>query len=34
MKELQDNAQVIVANGTAISISLVEINHILTSLIL
>ena len=30
MKELQDNAQVIVANGTAISISLVEINHILT----
>ena len=30
MKELQDNAQVIVANGTAISISLVKINHILT----
>ncbi|QDP50882.1 MAG: hypothetical protein Unbinned7837contig1000_22 [Prokaryotic dsDNA virus sp.] len=30
MKEIQDTAQVTLANGTAIGISLVEINHILT----
>jgi hypothetical protein len=30
MKELQDSGQVILANGTAIGISIVEINHILT----
>ena len=30
MKEIQDSGQVIIANGAAISISLVEINQILT----
>lgn len=30
MKEIQDTAQVALANGTAIGISLVEVNEILT----
>lgn len=30
MKEIQDTAQVTLANGTAIGISLVEVNEILT----
>jgi len=30
MKEIQDTAQVAIANGTAIGISLVEVNEILT----
>ena len=30
MKEIQDSAQVAIANGTAIGISLVEVNEILT----
>ena len=33
MKEIQDTAQVALANGTAIGISLVEVNEILTFII-